>query len=186
MRTSPKRGQDQKFVDLNRFSAHRNAYSFYCCLVSCRSSHQKCSLKTETVQFPLEITHGQFPPSVTPLQTIAPRQGPPRITDPLDRWSLGISHLGLFQLVWLPQEDYASSKFFTVFHFAFFKKPHLKQAETCNTCYNKKSYKHKHAFISTLSSSMRQAKFLSRPILLKSGWNWNLKFGQAKNLCRLI
>ena len=29
---------------------------------------------------------------------------------------------------------------------------------------------------STLSRSVRQAKFLSRPILFESGWNWNLKF----------
>ena len=30
--------------------------------------------------------------------------------------------------------------------------------------------------LSTLSKSMRQAKFLSCPILFESGWNWNLKF----------
>ena len=29
---------------------------------------------------------------------------------------------------------------------------------------------------STLLRSVRQAKFLSRPILFESGWNWNLKF----------
>ena len=29
----------------------------------------------------------------------------------------------------------------------------------------------------TLSSSTRPAKFLSRPILVEIGWNWNLKFG---------
>ena len=31
--------------------------------------------------------------------------------------------------------------------------------------------------LSTLSSSMRGAKFLPRPIFFESGWNWNLKFG---------
>ena len=81
---------------------------------------------------PRTIPPGQFPPSTIALRTISPQTitsriiAPPynshlfspRIIDLQDRWSLDISHLGLFWLGWLPPDDYGVSKF-SLFHFAF-------------------------------------------------------------------
>ena len=50
-----------------------------------------------------QLPPGQFPSEQSPPRKIAPHKGAPgqfphRIIDPLDRWSLNISLLGLFQL----------------------------------------------------------------------------------------
>ena len=69
---------------------------------------------------PLEqLSFGQYPPRKFHPQIIAPGQFPPVIIDPLNRKNLDTSHLGLFRLGKLSPGDYAVSKCFTVFHFAF-------------------------------------------------------------------
>ena len=63
---------------------------------------------------------------------------PPRIIDPLDRWPLGISHLGLFRLVrLLPQDRLCRLKIFYCLSFRL--------------CHNKILYNHKHALFQNIS-----------------------------------
>ena len=97
---------------------------------------------------PRTIPPGQFPPSTIAPRTISPQTitsriiAPPynshlfspRIIDLQDRWSLDISHLGLFWLGWLPPDDYGVSKFSLSFRL----------------CHNKILYKHKHALFQNI------------------------------------